>query len=215
MLQRQAVAHGTKVPRSAATELPRATNAGTERAAASRRVIRQRMLRVLRLDRSVYAEVERDPAGTRQAATVVGFVAAAAAVGTVLADSWHLGAILGAVLAALVHWLFWSGLEHLIGVALFHTRLSFAREARALGYAQTPELLAILAFVPTVGVWIVAGSRLLAMVAGNQAISTSAGLRRHQAIAIRVVSFLIAFLAGAGVRAVLGDVGFLTALLRP
>jgi len=215
MVQRPAVAHGTKVPRSAASELPVAPVAGTSPAGASRRVIRQRMLRVLRLDRSVYAEVERDPRGTRHAAVVVGFVAAAAAVGTVLAESWHLGAILGAVVAALVHWLVWSGLEHLIGVVLFHTRLSFEREARALGYAQTPELLAILAFVPTLGVWIVAGSRVLTMLAGSQAIGTSTGLRRHQALAIRVVSFVIAFLAGAGVRAVLGEVGFLTALLRP
>ena len=173
------------------------------------------MLRVLKLDRSVYAEVERDPSGTRQAAAVVGFVAAAAAVGTVLAESWHLGAILGAVLAALVHWLFWSGLEHLIGVVLFHTRVPFEREARALGYAQTPELLGILAFVPTLGVWIVVGSRLLTMLAGNQAISASGGLHRRQALAIHVVSFVLAFLAATGVRAVLGEVGFLTALLRP
>ena len=173
------------------------------------------MLRVLKLDRSVYTEVERDPSGTRQAAAVVGFVAAAAAIGTVLAESWHFGAILGAVLGALVHWLFWTGLEHLIGVTLFHTRMSFEREARALGYAQTPELLAILAFVPTLGTWIVVGSRILMMLAGNQAISTSAGISRRQALAIRVMSFLIAFLAAAGVRAVLGDVGFLTALLRP
>lgn len=215
MLQRQAVGDGTNVPRSPTPELPNAPAVGSRPAGASQRVVRQRMLRVLKLDRSVYAEVERDPAGTRQAAVVVGFVAAAAAVGTVLVESWHLGAILGAVLAALVHWLFWSGLEHLIGVVLFHTRLSFQREARVLGYAQTPELLAILAFVPAVGAWIVAGSRLLTMLAGSQAISTSAGLRRHQALAIRVVSFLIAFLAAAGVRAVLGEVGFLTALLRP
>ena len=215
MLRRQAVGHNTKGSRSAAAEVPQAPAVRIEPAGASRGVIRQRMLRVLELDRSVYAEVERDPAGTRQAATVVGFVAAAAAVGTVLAESWHLGAIVGAVLAALVHWLFWSGLEHLIGVVLFHARIPFEREARALGYAQTPELLAILAFVPVVGVWIVAASRLFTMLAGSQAIGTSAGLRRHQALAIRVVSFVIAVLAAAGVRAVLGDVRFVTALLRP
>ena len=215
MLQRRAVAHSTKVPRSAAPDLPIAPAVGVSPTSAGRRVIRQRMLRVLKLDRSVYAEIERDPAGTRQAAIVVSFVATAAAVGTVLAESWHLGAVVGAVAAALVHWLLWSGLEHLIGVALFHTHIPLAREARALGYAQTPELFAILAFVPAVGTWIVSVSRLLTMLAGSQAIITSAHLRRHQALAIRLVSFVIAFLAAAGVRAVLGDVRFMTALLRP
>ena len=86
MLQRRAVAHSTKVPRSAAPDLPIAPAVGVSPTSAGRRVIRQRMLRVLKLDRSVYAEIERDPAGTRQAAIVVGFVATAAAVGTVLAE---------------------------------------------------------------------------------------------------------------------------------
>jgi hypothetical protein len=174
-----------------------------------------RMLRVFRFDASVYAEVERDPAGTRQAAGVVALVAAGAALGTVLLESWHPGAILGAVVAALLHWLLWSGLESLIGRALFRRRTPLARHVRALGFAQTPQLLAVLAFVPTVGSWMVLGARLLTMLAGNQALAATLELHRRQALAIRLVSFGLALVAGAGVRAVLGDVPFLTALLRP
>jgi hypothetical protein len=181
----------------------------------SRQAVWRRMLRVLELDRSVYAEIERDPASTRQAALVVAFVAAFAALGTLLLESWHPGAILGAVLAALLHWLLWSGLAYLLGVVLFRKRLSFPRLVRALGFAQTPQLLAALAFVPVAGAWIVIGSRLLTLVAGNLAMSDAFEIRLPQALTIRLLSFGIALAVAAAVRAVLGDIGFVMALLRP
>jgi hypothetical protein len=181
----------------------------------SRRTVGQRMLRVLKLDRTVYAEVERDPAGTRQAALVVAFVATFAALGTILLESWHPGAILGAVLGALLHWLLWSGLAYLLGVILYRKRPSLTHLVRALGYAQAPQLLAALAFVPVVGAWIVVGSRLLTLIAGNLAMSDAFEIRLPQALAIRLLSFGIALAAAAAVRAVLGDVSFVMALLKP
>lgn len=174
-----------------------------------------RTLRVLEFDRSVYAEVERDPAGTRQAALVVAVVAACAALGTVLLGGWHPGAILGAVLAALIRWLLWSGVDELIGTVLFRRPMSLQRLVRALGYAQTPQVLAVLAFVPVMGAWVVLGSRLLAMVAGNLAIGHALELKLPQALAIRLVGFVVAFAAAAGVRAAMGDISFLTAVLKP
>lgn len=181
----------------------------------SRRTVLARMLRVLTFDRSVYEEVESDSAGTRQAAFVVAFVAAAAALGTVLLGDWHLGAILGAVLAALIRWLLWSGLDYLIGRVLFRRPMSLQRLVRALGYAQTPQLLAVLAFLPIVGAWVVVASRLLALVAGNLAIGQALELRLSQALAIRLVGFTVAFATAAVVQSLLGDVPFLTAILRP
>lgn len=200
---------------SPAGEPPIPPEADTPRAGASRSVVWPRMLRVLRLDRSVFAEVERDPAGTRQATTVVALVATAAALGTVLLGAWHPGAILGATLAALLHWLLWSGLEALTARVLFRRPMSLERHLRALGYAQAPQLLALFAFVPMVGAWVVLGSRLLTLLAGNQALGAVFELHRRQALAIRLVSFGIAVVAAAGVRALVGEVPFLTALLRP
>jgi hypothetical protein len=188
---------------------------GSPATTTSGRTVGQRMLRVLRLDRSVYPEIERDPAGTVQAARVVAFVAAFAALGTVLLESWRPGAILGAVLAALLHWLLWSGLAYLLGAMLYRKRVSPQRLLRAMGYAHTPQLLAALAFIPIVGVWIVAASRILTLIAGNLALSDAFEIRLPQALAIRLLSFGIAFAAAAAVRAVLGDVSFVMALLKP
>jgi hypothetical protein len=213
-LRQRGVRHSAGIL-SPAGEPPIPPVADIPRAGASRRAVWQRMLRVLRLDRSVFAEVERDPAGTRQATKVVAFVAAAAALGTALLGAWHPGAILGAALAALLHWLLWSGLEALAAGVLFRRPMSLERHLRALGYAQTPQLLALFAFVPTVGPWVVLGSRLLTLLAGNQALGAVFELHRRQALAIRLVSFGIAVVATAGVRALLGEVPFLTALLRP
>jgi hypothetical protein len=173
------------------------------------------MLRVLKLDPSVYAEIERDPDGTHQAAWVVGLVATGAAFGTVMLTSWKQWAILGAVMAALIHWLLWSGLEVVIGRMLFGRQVSGERHIRTLGYAQTPQLFAFFAFVPVVGPWLVLGSRVLTMFAGSQALRASLELHRREALAIRFVSFVAAVAIATGVRAVLGDVPFLAALLRP
>lgn len=178
-------------------------------------VVGRRMLRVLRLDRTVYEEVERDPRGTRQAAVVVTFVAAFAALGTLLIESWHAGAILGAVVAALLHWLVWSGLTYLLGGIVLRRRLSFEHVARALGYAQTPQLLTVFAFVPVAGAWIVVLGRVLSLVAGNLATGAAAETNLPRALAIRLLSFGVALAAAAGVRAVLGEIGFVMALLRP
>jgi hypothetical protein len=179
------------------------------------RVIWPRMLRVFRLDRSVFVEVERDPNGTRQAAYVVAFVAGFAAIGTLLIESWHAGAILGAIAAALLHWLLWSGLTYLLGGVLLSKRLSFEHLIRALGYAQTPQLLALFAFVPIAGPWIVLVGRLLSLVAGNLAIGVAAETNVPRALAIRLLSFAAALAAAAAIRTSLGEVDFVMALLRP
>jgi hypothetical protein len=163
----------------------------------------------------VYAEIARDPAGTRQAAWVTAAVAAAAAVSTALATSWYPGAVLGAILAALLHWLLWSGLVYVIGTYVFRRQGSLEQLARGLGYAQTPQLLATFGFLPIVGAWAVVASRLLTMSAGHHVIAETFGLSRRQTMPIVLVSAGLTLAAGALVRAWLGDVSLLTAIFRP
>ena len=55
----------------------------------------------------------------------------------------------------------------------------------------------------------------MTLIAGSQALMTTLQLRRRQTLAIRLVSFGMALAAAALVRAVLGDLPWLTALLRP
>ena len=133
-----------------ASELLAATGSSAERATSSR-IVWQRMFRVIRFDRTVYAEIESDPRGIRQAAAIVATVAVVAVLATIMLGTWRPGAIAGAVAAALIHWLLWSALEHLIGTTLFQTQHTLPSSVRTLGYAQAPQLFAFLAFVPVAG----------------------------------------------------------------
>ena len=99
----------------------------------------QRMFRVCRLDSSVYPEIESDRYGLRQGAMVVAFVTAAAVLGTVLDGDWHRGAVVGAVLAALIRWLVWGGLSYLVAAVLFRRHPRLPAMLAGSGYAQAPS----------------------------------------------------------------------------
>ena len=55
----------------------------------------------------------------------------------------------------------------------------------------------------------------MTLAAGTQALTSTLELRRRQTLAIRLVSFALALAAAALVRGALGDIPWLTALLRP
>ena len=198
-----------------ASEILTAAPGSLAERATRRRIVWHRMLRVIRFDRTVYADIESDPRGVHQAAAIVSIVAVAAALGTIMLGAWRPGAIAGAIAAALIHWLLWSGLEHVIGTTLFRTQNTLPSSLRTLGYAQTPQLFAFFAFVPVAGEWIVLASRLMTLIAGTQALTSTLQLRRRQTLAIRLVSFTLSFAAAAMVSAVLGETPWLTAMLRP
>jgi hypothetical protein len=192
---------------AAATTGSSATSLGT---------ILRRVARVFRLDRKVYAEIEADPHGVRQGALVVAVVAAAAVLGTLFSDDWHAGAILGAVAAALIHWLLWSGLLYLAATVLFKAPARMGAVLSGLGYAQAPQIIVALGFIPFLGIVLVLVSRVLSFLAGHHAMRATLKVeKRWQVMASTLVSFLITFAIAGVVRAVLGDVHLLDGLTRP
>ena len=188
------------------------TRPGTE---TTLRTVLRRVLRVCKLDATVYLDIERDPHGTRQAAGIVAVVAAAAVVGTIFTGDWHAGAIAGAVLAALIHWLLWSLLVYLVATALFHGPAQRAAVVRGLGYAQAPQIIAALGFLPLVGPLIVLASRALAFLAGHHAMRHTLRANRLRVTVTTLVTFLLTFVFAALVRAAFGDITLLEGLTRP
>ncbi len=179
------------------------------------KIVLHRMKRVLRFDGSIYADTARDPTATRQAGWVVGMVTAAAAIGTALITGWEPGAIAGAALAAVAHWLLWTGLISLIAITVFHSTTSLQQLLSAMGYAQTPQVIAILGFIPVVGPMIVLLSRLLSAVAGAQAMRNTSHLERRQRIATNVLAFVVSLVVTTLMKAWLGDLGSWQALTSP
>lgn len=116
----------------------------------------QRLIGAVRLDSSVYKEVEHDPAATSQAAVVV----IAASITTSV--SWYFGVssallIVHGALQALVAWLVGAGVIWLVGTKALpgrNTEADWGQLLRTVGFAQAPGLLGLLKVVPLVGLFV-------------------------------------------------------------
>ncbi|MBN2005446.1 MAG: YIP1 family protein, partial [Anaerolineae bacterium] len=111
-----------------------------------------RVLRVIKLDKSVYAEVESDEMATSQAAIVVAIVAVLSAIssgiGTFITSGGEgfIMAFLSAIIGAFVGWLVWSAVTYFVGTSLFHGEATIGEMLRVIGFAQAPLALNVLSF---------------------------------------------------------------------
>ncbi len=118
-----------------------------------------RMIRAIKLQSALYEEVEHDKSANMQAGLVIVIVAIATAIGTGLA-SMSAGGLLAAVwglVMALVGWLLWAFIVYLIGAKIMkgkQTQSNWGEVARTIGFANSPGVFRILAFIPVVG-WII------------------------------------------------------------
>jgi hypothetical protein len=141
-----------------------------------------------RLDVATYEEVEHDQGATAQAAGVVALTAAAQAIA---ASSGGLASVFGAAAAALVGWLAWAGITYLIGDKLFGGTATWGELLRTLGFAQAPNVLAVLALIPLVG-WLVDATLFIwVLVAGIVAIRQALDFDTVRAIATALIGGLL------------------------
>lgn len=162
-----------------------------------------RMIRAAKLDSNLYEEVEHDQTATSQAATVVAIVAVCQAIGsaaTVLtapeaggASAAILGVVLGLV-AAFVGWIVWSYVTYWIGTSVFKGTATPGEMLRTIGFAYTPNVLGILAFIPFVGGLAAFIGSIWALVAGIVAIRQGLDLSTGQAVITAVIGWLVVLL---------------------
>jgi hypothetical protein len=103
----------------------------------------ERLLGALRIDASVYEEVEHTPEALGQAAVVVALAAVARGLG-VPAGNGLIGGLLGGFLG----WIFGAAVIWLIGVKIMKHTSDFQELLRTLGFASAPQLLYILGVIP-------------------------------------------------------------------
>ncbi len=110
-----------------------------------------RIMGVLRLDVNTYEEIEADTSATSQAAIVVVAAAILTGIGTGLdSDSFFIGFI-GTAVWALISWVIWSGITYLVGTKMFDGQADMGEMLRVIGYAQAPNMLRVLSFIPVLG----------------------------------------------------------------
>lgn len=108
-----------------------------------------RMIRAAMLDPRLYEEVEHDRSATGQAMQVIIIVALAGGIGGALLKLLTLNPIdavtglIGGILAAVVGWLVWALVTYMIGTGVFGGKATYGEMLRTLGFAQSPNVLAI------------------------------------------------------------------------
>ena len=157
---------------------------------AARRSFGERLIAALKLDASVYEEVEHDPSALGQSAGVVLLAALASAIGAF----GVLGArgILSGLLASLIGWLVWTAIVWLIGVKVFRHSSSFEELLRTLGFVTAPQLLYVIAIIPLPFLAWLVGLVVLAMtlVAFVRAVRQALDVGTDRALAVSALAVL-------------------------
>lgn len=114
-----------------------------------------RMYGAARLDVATYEEVEGDKTATAQALAVVLLSAVAAGVGGAAAGGVR--GFIGFLVAALLAWVAWALVTWVVGTKVLpspQTQSDMGELLRTIGFASSPGLFRVFAFVPVLG-WIV------------------------------------------------------------
>jgi hypothetical protein len=154
---------------------------------------------MLRVD--TYEEVEADTTATGQAAGVVIIAAMAHAIGVAGLGG---GAVIGGLVTAFIGWIVWSGLTFLIGTKLLGGTATWGELLRTIGFAQTPRLFSILAFIPILGSIVQFGVAIWLLIAGIVAIRQALDFNTGKA----VLTALLGWLAVMALGAIVGVAGF-------
>ncbi len=182
----------------------------------------ERMKRAARADVNLYEEVEADTSATSQAATVVAIVAVCTGIGTAISIALSrdpnagspIVALLGGLIAAFLGWVAWSYITYFVGTSLFKGTATPGEMLRTIGFAQSPQVLNILAFVPFVGgvISLVVGlwSLYLVVVAIRQALDFTTG----KAIGTAIIGFVVFLVIAAIISAIIGVGGMATGIIR-
>jgi hypothetical protein len=107
-----------------------------------------RILRAIRLDASLYEEVEHDSSAMGQAIVVVVLSSIAAGIGYA---GHGIGVLIGGIVAALIRWYIWAYITYFVGTRILpepQTQADHGELLRTIGFASAPGLIRVLGVVP-------------------------------------------------------------------
>ena len=152
-----------------------------------------RILRVIKLDQSVFAEIEKDESATAEALIIVLAASFLSALGAGIANSGRFfGAFIGEfVTGVLVGWIVWSLITLWIGTNLFEGKADLGEMLRTIGYASAPRLLGLFRFIPCIGPLIALIGAILSLVAAFFAIREALDLDTPKTLATVVIGWIV------------------------
>jgi hypothetical protein len=172
------------------------------------------VIRAARLDKSFYAEVEKDTSYSTDALIIVIAVSVLGAVGAFLGTLIGGGGFLraigtfiwGVVWGVAAYYLL-SFIISWVGTSFFKGQGDMGEVQRCLGFAYAPRLLSILAVIPCIG-WIAAlAGWIWSAVMGFVAIREALDQDTTNAVLTVVVSFVAVIVIGLVIGGILGRIG--------
>jgi hypothetical protein len=173
-----------------------------------------RMIRAARLDVALYEEVEADTTATNQALLVVVIVALASGIAGALGQSMAgaggnpVGGLIGGIIRGLLGWAVWSYTVYFVGTRFFGGTATYGELLRTLGFAESPGVLSILAFIPAIGpiIGAIAGIWLLVtgFIGARQALDISNGKTVGTIIVALIILLIVVTILGILLAAVFG-----------
>ncbi|MBE0699142.1 MAG: YIP1 family protein [Anaerolineaceae bacterium] len=156
-----------------------------------------RMIRAVRLDRTLFRMVADDPEYTNEAVMIAVIVSIVAALGALSGPNPAMNFVLQLLSNLLFGWVLWALVAYFVGTSFFKGRSSPMEMMRTLAYAGIPRLLGVLAIIPCVG-WIGALiGGILAIIAGVIAIRESMEFDTTSAVITAIVGFILYIIASA------------------
>lgn len=110
-----------------------------------------RIMGVLRLNVATFEEIEHDQSAISEAAIIVAVVALLSGIGQALAADTFITSFLATLVWAFVGWFLWAAVTYFVGTSLFGGQADMGEMLRVLGYAQAPQILRVLTFIPCIG----------------------------------------------------------------
>jgi hypothetical protein len=169
------------------------------------------MMRAMRLDKTFFEEVEHDPSYNQDALIVVILVSLVGAVGgflgRLIAGAGFVSAVFNLIIGlalAIVSYFLWVYVAHYIGTRFFKGQGDRGEVQRAFGFAYSPQILNILAFIPCLGGFIGLIAWFWSVVAGFIAIRQSLDQDDTNALLTVIVSAIVVIVITVVISVILG-----------
>lgn len=152
-----------------------------------------RIMRVIRLDWTVFREIAADPKALSEAAIIVAVSSFLSAIGSAAwSGSFFVNFSAHWIDAILISWLAWAVITYFVGTRLFGGKTDIPEMLRVLGYASAPNALGFFGVIPLLGWTGVVVGAILALIAGVLAVREAMEFDTGKAIVTAIIGWVIA-----------------------
>lgn len=165
---------------------------------------------VLKLDVPTFEEIEHDQGATGQAALVVVLVAVLSGLGAGMAGDtgFSIGLLIGAVLTSIIGWIAWSAVVYFVGTNFFGGTADIGEMLRVIGFAQVPQALNLLAFIPVIGSIVGFAALVWALITGVIGVRQGLDVSTGTAVIVMIIGAITYAIVAMIIGLIFGGIAF-------